>query len=140
MKLLYVFVLFILSLIKSFSIEKQSNNHNMNSPKIQSQTSNSNIQNIPSQKAANSLKNSNINLKTPQKKPLESLIDKKIDLPSTTINSLNTQIFISKNKCSANIHETAVFTLSHGIFHTITRRVSLDGSADSISSFKMASS
>ena len=140
MKLLYVLVLFILSSIKSFSIEKQSNNHNMNSPKVQSQTSNNLNQNIQLQKGANSLKSSNINLKSPQKKPLESLIEKKIDLPSTTINSLNTQIFISKNKCSANIHETAVFTLSNGIFHTITRRISLDGSADSISGFKMASS
>lgn len=64
---------------------------------------------------------------------------KTVEMPSTHVNSLSTEIFLSKHRCSAEIKEIALFTISNGVFNTITRRISLDGSADSISGFKLAS-
>jgi hypothetical protein len=140
MKLLFIVLFLALSGIFAFSVENKSNNPTMSPPQIQTQThdTTSTINRISY--PPNSLKNHSPNLKTPQKKPLDSIIEKKIEMPVTQINSLNTEIFISKNKCSAAIKENVVFTLSNGVFNTITRRISLDGSADSISGFKLASS
>lgn len=140
MKLLYLIIFYFLTSIHSFSHEKKLCANEMNPPVLPSQktelvkTSNDQV------KSLNNMKSSNINLKLNQNKPLNTQIDKKIELPITQINSLKTQIFISKNKCSANIQESVVFSLSNGVFNSITRRISLDGSADSISGFKLASS
>jgi len=139
MKFIYFVVIYLLASVDSFTHEKKSLEHEMNPPLSQLNAS-SIVKTTNNQvKSVNNMK-TNINLKTDQMKPLNSTLDKKIEMPVTQINSLNTQIFISKNKCSANIQESVVFSLSNGVFNSITRRISLDGSADSISGFKLASS
>ena len=140
MKLLYIIIFYLLSSINSFSHDKKLSANEMNPPILQSQKTQVLKTSHDQVRTVNNVKSSNINLKLNQNKPLDTHIDKKIELPITQINSLKTQIFISKNKCSANIQESVVFSLSNGVFNSITRRISLDGSADSISGFKLASS
>jgi hypothetical protein len=139
MKLIYFVVLYLLSSVETYTHEKKSLEHEMNPPNLHLPASNLFKTTNDQVKSVNNIK-SNINLKTDQIKPSNSTLDKKIEMPVTQINSLNTQIYISKNKCSANIQESVVFSLSNGVFNSITRRISLDGSADSISGFKLASS
>lgn len=139
MKLIYFVVLYLLSSVETYTHEKKSLEHEMNSPNLPLPASTLVKTTNDQVKSVNNIK-SNINLKTDQMKPSNSTLDKKIEMPVTQINSLNTQIYISKNKCSANIQESVVFSLSNGVFNSITRRISLDGSADSISGFKLASS
>lgn len=139
MKFTYLVVIYLLSSVYSFTNEKKALEHEMNPPNSQiplSAVIKSNSDNV---KSNNNMK-SFVNLKAEQIKPLNSTLNKKIDMPVTQINNLNTQIFISSNKCSANIQESVIFSLSNGVFNSITRRISLDGSADSISGFKLASS
>ena len=137
MKLLHIlfFLVFLLDIIYSF--DNKSSDKDLLPPQLQTIASTQSANNLKEMSSPHSMKNSNVNLKLFPQKSIE--IIPKIDMPSTQINSLSTEIFISKSKCSAVIKESAIFTLSNGLFSTITRRISLDGSADSISGFKVAS-
>ena len=140
MKHLYILILALLSLKNIISVDKKANVLNLNAPLIQPITQTLNNKAILDSNSYNSLKNGDLKLKNMHQKPVKDNSESKIKVPTTHISNLSTEIFISKNKCSALIKETALFTISNGVFNSITRRISLDGSADSISGFKLASS
>lgn len=135
MKLILIVLFLILSLNYIISVDKKVNELNLSPPLINEKIQSLSNHQVSENKSIHSLKN--VNLKNDQPNPVQDKI--KIESPNTQINSFNTEIFISKNECSAKIKETVFFTIGNGVFNSITRRISLDGSADSISGFKLAS-
>ena len=67
-------------------------------------------------------------------------IGKITKIPSYSISSIKTNIFVRKNNCDAEIKEEVSFIISNGVFSTLSRKISLDGSSNTMYGFKLISS
>jgi hypothetical protein len=61
-------------------------------------------------------------------------------IPTYRIDKLNTVVDLKTNKTFAEIKEKVTFTLENGIFSSLSRKISLAGSSDSLLAFRLTSS
>jgi hypothetical protein len=59
--------------------------------------------------------------------------------PTYRIDKITTLIDLKQNKTFADINEKVTFTLENGIFSSISRKISLAGSSDSLVAFRLSS-
>jgi hypothetical protein len=61
------------------------------------------------------------------------------NVPTYRIDKMTTVIDIRPNKTFADINEKITFTLENGVFSSISRKISLNGSSDSLVAFRLTS-
>ncbi len=91
-------------------------------------------------KINNDVKNGNKFLKKKEEnKNLFNMVHAIQKNPLTKIQTIETQIFVKKNKTEGEIYEKVKFVLQDGIFDSIVRKISLGGTSDKQIGFKLAS-
>jgi hypothetical protein len=67
-------------------------------------------------------------------------IGKNTNVPSYSISSIRTSVHIRKGSCDAEIKEDVNFIINNGVFSSVTRKISLEGTSDTMYGFKLTSS
>jgi hypothetical protein len=67
-------------------------------------------------------------------------IGKSTSLPSYSISTIKTSVNIRKGSCDAEVKEDVNFIVSNGVFSSVTRKISLEGTSDTMYGFKLTSS
>ena len=67
-------------------------------------------------------------------------VGKSTNIPSYWISSIKTSILIRKGSCDAEVREEVNFVVSNGVFSSVTRKISLEGTSDTMYGFKLTSS
>lgn len=67
-------------------------------------------------------------------------IGKNTNVPSYSITSIKTSVQIRKGSCDAEIKEEVNFIINNGAFSSVTRKISLEGTSDTMYGFKLTSS
>lgn len=67
-------------------------------------------------------------------------IGKNTNIPSYSISYIKTSILIRKGSCDAEIREDVNFIITNGVFSSVTRKISLEGTSDTMYGFKLTSS
>lgn len=67
-------------------------------------------------------------------------VGKRTNVPSYSISSIKTSILVRQGSCDAEIREEVSFLISDGVFSSLTRKISLEGTSDTMYGFKLTSS
>jgi hypothetical protein len=67
-------------------------------------------------------------------------IGKNTNVPSYSISSIRTSVHIRNGSCDAEIKEDVNFIINNGVFSSVTRKISLEGTSDTMYGFKLTSS